>query len=92
MKTNKPTANLVNPGTYSNGACRGCAGGNKCAWHIEEDAKRDLQWSKELSRICGHIKQARIERVYSRFELESDEMATREEKAESMLIDNPLLA
>lgn len=92
MKTNKPVARLVKPETYPDGACKACAGGWKCAYHIAEDAERDRQMSAVLRRACEGIRINRIARVCARFELESDEFLTREQKAEAMLAANPNLA
>ena len=76
-----PTKTLAKPGQYPDGACMACAGGWKCAYHIQEDAIADRKRSELLRSVAAGIAQTRIYRVCARFELESDEMATREEKA-----------
>lgn len=92
MRANKPIAKLVRPDTYPDGACKACVGGWKCAFHIAEDAERDRRMADVLRQAVAGIRQTRIARVCSRFELESDEFLTREQKAELMLAANPNLA
>lgn len=92
MKTRKPVAKLVKPDAYPDGACKACVGGWKCAFHIEQDAERDRQWSATLRQTVAGIQQTSIYRVCARFELESDEFLTREQKAEAMLQADPNLA
>ena len=92
MKPRKPVARLVKPDFYPDGACKACAGGWKCAFHIAEDAEREKRRHEVLRRTVAGIQQTRIYRVCARFELESDEFLSREQKAEAMLTANPNLA
>lgn len=81
----KPKPALVEPETYPDGACKACLGGNKCDWHIERDAENDRKRSEMLRRVCAGIRANEIGRVCSRYELESDEFMTREQKAEALI-------
>ena len=92
MKTRKPVAKLVKPDTYPDGACKACVGGWKCAFHIAEDEERERRMSDVLRQAVAGIRATRIARVCARFELESDEFLTREQKAEAMLLADPNLA
>jgi len=67
------------------GACTACRGGWLCQWHKDEGLRKDAERSAVLRRVCQSIREAEIARVCSRFELESDEGGTREEKASRYL-------
>ena len=79
---NKPTLR-------KDGSCSACCGGWQCAWHQAEGVRRDRERGAMLRRISAVSWQYEIARVCSRFELESNEGGTREEKAERYLAVNP---
>lgn len=88
MKPNQRTKPRISkPAIDARGACLACAsnGGWVCDWHKEESAQRDRDLSAMFVRVSASNKANRIAEVCSRFELESDEMLTREEKAELMI-------
>lgn len=74
------------------GSCSTCLGGNLCRHCSADSAKRDAIFSRVLQQAAAGIRENRIARVCSRFELESDEFLTREQKACAMLATNPALA
>lgn len=74
------------------GSCSTCSGGWLCKACQDDNAKRDAGLSLLLRGTVVGIRQTRIARVCARFELESDEMQTREHKAADMLAANPFLA
>lgn len=74
------------------GSCSTCSGGWLCKACQNDGLARDKARSAILRSTVQGIQQTRIARVCSRYELESDERGTREEKAAEMLAVNPLLA
>ena len=94
MRNHKPITKpvLSKPALRSDGTCSACLGGNLCRFCQEEGLKRDRELSRVLARAVVGIRETRIARVCSRFELESDEFLTREQKAQQMLEANPHLA
>lgn len=76
----------------SSGRCMTCIGGNLCKFCSADNAKQDRERSAVLASAAADIRCNRIARVCARFELESDEGGTREEKAAAILALNPNLA
>lgn len=81
----KPIAALVAPTLRPDGSCPACSGGWSCPYHIAEGLRRDAEQSALLRRVAAAQRENEIARVCSRFELESDERGTREEKAAEIL-------
>jgi hypothetical protein len=79
----------VNAPRYDDrGACLDCValiGRSRCEFHAAEDQKRDARNRATLRRSCeiGHAHE--LARICARYELESDEGGTREQKAERIL-------
>lgn len=63
--------------------CPECAklGGWQCEPCMERGVRRDREKGELCRRVAAQAKRDKVERICSRFELESDEMMTREEKA-----------
>lgn len=74
------------------GSCALCSGGWLCKVCQADNAERERRQSATIAAAARGIRATRIARVCARFELESDEMATREQKAAAMLAINPSLA
>lgn len=64
-------------------------------WLTPEGQKRLAQTERDraqlIREVCEGIRSAKINRICARFELESDEMQTAEQKAAAMLEANPNL-
>ena len=70
----------------ADGSCPDCLRSwRQCAWHIADGLREDRERSEMLRRVCAAQRADEIGRVCARYELESDEMQTREEKAEEIL-------
>ena len=65
--------------------CVGRVGHGRCAFHAAEDRQRERTFSALLQRTVEAMRADEIGRICARYELESDEMQTREEKAASIL-------
>jgi hypothetical protein len=79
---------MKKPLILSDGSCSACVGGWQCAWHQNEGVRLDRERGAMLRRVSANSRQYEIARVCSRFELESDEGGTREEKAERYMAKN----
>jgi len=76
---NAPTMN-------ADGSCPACLRSwRQCDWHIAEGLRRDRERSAMFARVCRRASAEEIARTCARYELESDEFQTREEKAERIL-------
>lgn len=73
------------PALRSDGTCSACAGGWLCQFHKEETGRNEAQRAETLKHAAHAARQAEICRVCARYELESDEFFTREEKAISLI-------
>lgn len=76
---------VIAPVLRADGSCPACSGGWVCAFHRSQGLRADRERSAMLRRVCAGIRANRIAEVCARFELESDEGGTREEKAARML-------
>lgn len=76
---------LPEPVLRRDGSCPACMGGNVCRWHQEDGLRRDREGMDNLRRVCASAHAHEIGRICARYELESDEGGTREEKAERIL-------
>jgi len=85
MKTKHETMNA--PTMNPDGSCPKClfAGGWHCEWHQAEAVRRCRERSAMAARVCRRATDEDIARTCARYELESDEFQTREEKAERIL-------
>ena len=72
---------MKSPTLRSDGSCPACSGGWTCSFHIAEGLRKDKENAATLRRVCESAKVNELARICARFELESDEMQTREEKA-----------
>lgn len=81
----KPKRPVVVPVMREDGSCPLCVGGWLCLFHQEAAAQRDRDLGAMLRRVAAAQHANEIARVCARFELESDEGGTREEKAERYL-------
>lgn len=87
----KPTAAKVNPYPKperyaSNGACKACvAWYPSCLFHRWEDSQQDLALSAALRSASEGFRLRDIAEVCCRFELDSDGVQTRTQKAERIL-------
>ena len=75
------TKTNAGPVLRADGSCPVCSSGWVCAYHQEAGLRRDRERSAVLRRVCESMRAAEIGRVCARFELESDEFQTREQKA-----------
>jgi hypothetical protein len=76
---------MKKPKPDKDGACPDCAGGWMCAYHQRTTA---ADWEKRQARLKVAARVARNaarDRIAARFELESDEFETADQKAERML-------
>lgn len=76
---------MKRPQLDKNGACPDCSGGWMCAYHQRTTA---AAWEKRQAAIRDAVRMARAaarDRIAARWELESDEFETADQKAERML-------
>jgi hypothetical protein len=87
MKKSPPkTTELCEPAKTSDGACSACvAGACRCEFHANRDAEREAAFSAVLQRCAASVRSYAIAATCARFELESDEFLTREEKAAGII-------
>lgn len=76
------------PKTRADGSCSACVGGWQCAWHQAEGVRVDRERGEMLRAVSANARKYDIAHLCARFELESDEMTTREQKAEHYLAAN----
>ena len=69
------------PTLRPDGSCPACIGGWQCAFHQAEGVRRDREKYARLRDVCRIAAGRDIARVCLRYELESDEFSTREQKA-----------
>ncbi len=81
MKNNK----IETPTYYDDGACKLCLGKGLCDYHKIEGVKRDKIKSSILRSSAVAARIANIDYICARYELESDELFTADEKAISIL-------
>lgn len=67
------------------GTCPACIGGWLCKFHQQEGLRIDAQRSQVIKQAVAGIRRAEIARTCARYELESDEMLTAEQKAVAIL-------
>ena len=67
------------------GSCPACVGGWQCEYHQREGVRRFQERERMLAIVARGIRARRIADLCARYELESDEFQTREQKAEHIL-------
>lgn len=75
----------MRPTLNPDGSCPLCLGGWLCSWHQQDGLRRDREQAATLRQVAANIRQARIESICARYELESDEGGTAEQKAAKLL-------
>jgi len=79
---------MKEPPKRSDGTCSACHG-RLCAFHQKKTAE-DWDKKQELIRsVAKQTREAKLDRIMARFELESDEFLTARQKAECILMNNP---
>lgn len=76
---------LVEPPRRVDGTCAACVGGWLCKYHQQTTA---LHWNREQNRNAAmmiRVRRDELHRIAARYELESDEFYTAEQKAEAIL-------
>lgn len=78
---------MKRPALLADGSCSACVlgGGWQCKFHQEELAALDRERAAMFKRVAAHVRASRIESICARYELESDEFQTREQKALAFL-------
>ena len=78
---------LVAPVLRSDGSCPECAngGGRICAYHSAEGIRKDRAFWDSMGPRLAVARNAELSRIAARFEFESDEMLTWQEKAQAYL-------
>lgn len=74
------------------GSCSACSGGWLCKACQNDNARSYGEQADMFRRVAAYSRSERVARVCARYELESDEGGSREEKAAAMLERNPGLA
>ena len=73
---------MTAPRENKDGSCPNCmADYSSCKFHRMADDLREKNLRETIRGIVAHSKAERLGRICAKYELESDEMMTREEKA-----------
>jgi hypothetical protein len=70
------------PPTGTRGECLECAGRGVCEWHAAQGRVQDHNRSEAIRSLLQHERAKERARICARFEFESDEYHTAEEKAD----------
>jgi hypothetical protein len=73
------------PKLRADGSCPQCVGGWQCAYHQQQGVVADKLRSEAIRLASESLRRAEISRVCARYELETDEAGTREDKAHKVI-------
>jgi hypothetical protein len=81
----KTKTHILAPKLRDDGSCPQCVGGWQCAYHQQQGVAKDRMQSETIKLASESLRRAEISRVCARYELETDEAGTCEEKVQRIL-------
>ncbi len=73
------------PKLRPDGACPDCIGGWLCAYHQRQGLDNDRKRSQAIKSAVRSLRNQELQRIMARYELESDEFLSAEQKAVAIM-------